>query len=144
MEQFRKFLRLVSLCFAAGCFGAAVAYLVLWIFGVKGVNEYFHVHFRPALTASWFYPKIFLGGVWGCLFALPFLKKPIFIKGLIYAIGPAIVELFVILPMTTIGGVQGGVLGLGFGAFMPLIIIFISILWGFMTSVWLLLVGIGK
>lgn len=140
MEQVRKFLRLLSLCFAAGCFGAAIAYLVLWIFGIKGVNAYFHVTYRPALSENWFYPKILLGGVWGCLFALPFIKKPIFIKGLIYAIGPAIVELFVILPMKT----TGGVLGLGYGAFMPLIIIFISILWGFTASVWLLLVGSGR
>lgn len=68
----KTFTRNLSLVFASGCFGGLLNSLTVWIFGFAGITALFNVQIAPTLTASWLYPRIVWGGIWGFLFLLPF------------------------------------------------------------------------
>ena len=48
-----------------------------------------------------------LGGIWGLLFLLPLMKKRFLSKGLIYSLGPTLVQFFIVFPMQANKGVMG-------------------------------------
>lgn len=132
----KRLLRKSTILFSAGCLGGIVNSLVVWIFGAKGITASLGVKIAPDLTATWLYPRMVWGGIWGFLFLLPLLRKSIYWQGLLYSLGPTLVQLFVVFPAKT----GKGMMGLELGGLTPLFVVFFNAVWGVSTAMWLRLV----
>jgi hypothetical protein len=123
----------LSLVFAAGCLGGLLNSLVVWNFGEIGVASTLGVKIAPQLSVAWLYPRIVWGGIWGLLFLLPLLGHRYLTKGLLFSLGPTIVQLFIVFPMKA----NKGVMGLDLGMLTPLFVIFYNAVWGITAAIWL-------
>jgi hypothetical protein len=124
----------LSLVFAAGCLGGLVNSLAVWLFGDIGITSALGVKIAPQLTASWLYPRLVWGGIWGFFFLLPLLRRQnVFIRGMIFSLGPTIVQLFIIFPVKAGKGVMGFELGL----LTPLLVFIFNAIWGITAAIWL-------
>lgn len=123
----------LSLVFAAGCLGGLLNSLAVWIFGEVGITSAFGVKIAPQLSALWLYPRIVWGGLWGFLFLLPFMRNRFIYRGLLFSLGPTIVQLLIIFPMKA----NKGVMGLDLGLLTPLAVFVFNAIWGLTSSIWL-------
>ena len=123
----------LSLVFAAGCLGGLLNSLAVWIFGVIGITPALGVKIAPSLSALWLYPRLVWGGIWGLLFLLPLMQKRFLYRGLIYSLGPTIVQLFIVFPMKT----GQGVMGFDLGLLTPLLVFVFNAIWGLTAAIWL-------
>lgn len=128
-----NFIKKLSLVFAAGCLGGLLNSLAVWFFGDIGLTAAAGVKLAPALTPAWLYPRIVWGGIWGLLFLLPMSSDRFFSRGLIFSIGPSLVQLFVIFPLVA----HKGQMGLALGALTPVFVLFYNAIWGVTASIWL-------
>ena len=129
----KKLIKRISLMFAAGAMGGLINSLVVWFFGVKGIATHFGVAIAPALTGSWLYPRVVWGGIWGGLFLLPLMENRQIPRGLVFSLGPTLVQLFFIFPAMA----HKGFLGVELGALTPVFVIFYNAIWGVITALWL-------
>jgi len=81
--------------FSAGCLGALINSIAVWLFGYLGITSFFGVSIAPVLTAAWLYPRIVWGGLWGLLFILPMWQSRMLVKGTALSLLPTAVQLFV-------------------------------------------------
>jgi hypothetical protein len=123
----------LSLVFAAGCFGGLMNSLALWVFGVAGITAALGVKIAPPLSAPWLYPRLVWGGLWGLLFLLPLMQKRSLSRGLIFSLGPTVVQLFLVFPVKA----GKGVMGLDLGLLTPLLVIVFNAIWGLAAAMWL-------
>jgi hypothetical protein len=123
----------LSVVFAAGCLGGLVNSLAVWIFGVLGITATLGVKIAPQLSAAWLYPRIVWGGIWGVLFLLPLMKRNFLTRGLIFSLGPTLVQLFVVFPIKA----NKGVMGFDLGALTPVAVIVFNAIWGVTAAIWL-------
>ena len=123
----------VSLTFAAGALGGLANSLVLWLFGVVGLNQFLGVALAPRFTPAWLYPRLVWGGLWGWLFLLPRPKLTYSSRGIIFSLGPSLVQMFVVFPLKA----HKGVGGIDLGLLTPLLVLFFNAIWGLVTAVWL-------
>ena len=128
-----KFAKSLSLVFAAGSLGGVLNSLAVWFFGNIGIAASAGVKLAPALTPQWLYPRIVWGGIWGLLFLLPGSSQRCFSRGLIFSLGPTLVQLFVIFPLVA----HKGNMGLDLGALTPLFVAFYNAVWGVAAGIWL-------
>ena len=129
--------RKTSLVFAAGCFGGLLNSLAVWSFGKFGITSALGVNIAPQLSPAWLYPRLVWGGIWGLLFLLPVMQTSIFARGLIFSIGPTLVQLLVVFPMKA----NKGMLGLDLGLLTPLMVVVFNAIWGWTAAIWLKSVG---
>ena len=120
----------VLILFAAGCFGALANSVVVWLFGDLGITKSLGVSITPALTASWLYPRIVWGGIWGLLFFLPLVNSKPFLKGTLLSLFPTIVQLFIVFPYKA----KKGVAGIELGLLTPALVFVFNWVWGVVTS----------
>jgi hypothetical protein len=123
----------LSLVFAAGCWGAWWNSLAVWLFGVLGIAPALGVHIAPPLTPAFLYPRLVWGGIWGLLFLLPLGQWPFPLRGLLFSLGPSLVQLFLVFPLKA----QKGVMGLQLGYLTPLLVVFYNAVWGYAAGLWL-------
>ena len=123
----------LSMVFAAGCLGGLVNSLAVWLFGMYGITAAIGVKIAPQLTAAWLYPRIVWGGIWGFLFLLPLLRRKFLVQGLLYSLGPTLVQLFIVFPMKA----NKGMMGLDLGTLTPLAVVVFNAVWGVMAALWL-------
>jgi hypothetical protein len=123
----------ISMVFAAGCLGGLVNSLAVWIFGDLGINAALGVKIAPALTPQWLYPRIVWGGIWGFLFLLPLMRSRILSRGIIFSLGPTLVQLFVVFPLKA----GKGYMGFDLGTLTPLLVFIFNAIWGMATAIWL-------
>ena len=116
--------------FAAGCLGALMNSLTVWLFGDVGITKHFSVSIAPSLSAAWLYPRIVWGGIWGLLFFLPMLNSKLIRKGSLLSLFPTAVQLFIIFPFKT----NKGIAGLELGQLTPAFVIFFNWIWGVVTA----------
>ncbi len=128
-------LRKASVSFAAGCLGGVANGLAVWLAGVKGITASFGVNIAPQLTAPWMYQRMVWGGIWGALFLLPFLKHSVLGRGLLYSLGPTLVQLLVVFPYQA----GKGLLGLQLGNYTPLFVLVFNFIWGLGAAIWFVL-----
>jgi len=114
------------LVFAAGAFGGLANSLAVWLFGLLGITTALGVAIAPTPTPEWLYPRIVWGGLWGFLFLLPLLRGKPWQAGLLFSLGPSLVQLLVVFPVKT----EAGMLGLGIGALTPLFVLLFNAVWG--------------
>ena len=123
----------VSLTFAAGVLGGLANSLTVWLFGLVGLNQLLGVSLAPALTPAWLYPRLVWGGLWGWLFLLRFPRLTYLSRGLVFSLGPSLVQIFLVFPLKA----QKGVGGLELGYLTPLLVLFFNAVWGLVTALWL-------
>jgi hypothetical protein len=123
----------VSLTFAAGALGGLANSLTLWLFGALGITHLLGVSLSPTLTPAWLYPRLVWGGLWGWLFLLPFPRLAYPSRGVIYSLGPSLVQLFIVFPLAA----HKGVGGIELGYLTPLMVLFFNAVWGLVTAIWL-------
>ena len=87
----------------------------------------------PQLTPAWLYPRLVWGGLWGWLFLLPRPKLTYSSRGIIFSLGPSLVQVFVVFPLKA----HKGVGGIDLGTLTPLLVLFFNAIWGLVTAVWL-------
>ena len=133
----KNFLKDLSLTYAAGTVGGLVNSLAAWLFGAIGITAALGVKSAPELTATFLYPRLVWGGLWGFLFLLPFLRGSVVWRGIVYSLGATLVQLFVVFPFK----LGKGWLGLDLGALTPLLVIFFNIVWGVCAAAWFYLVS---
>jgi len=131
----KRFVIKTGLVFASGCLGGLLNSFAVWFLGQKGVPALLEVRIAPQWSASWLYPRLVWGGIWGALFLLPVLRKSVFGRGLLFSIGPTLVQLFYVFPMVA----GKGMLGLALGDFTPLFVFFYNLVWGITAAAWLTL-----
>ena len=125
--------RNLSLVFVAGLWGGLLNGLVVWLFGRLGIAPALGVHIAPPLTTGLLYPKLVWGGIWGLLFLVPLGRLSWTAKGLIFSLGPTLVQLFWVFPLQA----HQGNLGLHLGALTPLFVLFYNAVWGVAAGWWL-------
>ncbi len=123
----------VSLTFAAGALGGLANSLTVWLFGAVGLNQLLGVALAPALTPAWLYPRLVWGGLWGWLFLLRFPRLAYLSRGIIFSLGPSLVQIFVVFPLKA----QKGVGGIELGYLTPVLVLFFNAVWGLVTALWL-------
>lgn len=130
----KKFLRNLTLAFAAGCLGGLASSLVVWFFGQRGITSALGVNLTPGLTLPWLCQRIVWGGIWGVLFILPIFRSYL-LRGLIFSLGPTVVQLFVVFPKA-----DKGIMGLDLGNLTPLFVLVFNAVWGIVAGLWLIIV----
>lgn len=125
--------RRISLVFGAGCLGGLLNSLAVWIFGMLGITSALGVKIAPQLSAPWLYPRLIWGGIWGLLFILPLMQRRFLSRGLIFSLGPTLVQLFVVFPMKA----NKGVMGLDLGLLTPVFVFVFNAIWGLGAAIWL-------
>ena len=126
-------LKSLSLTFSAGCLGGLVNMITVWSFGVLGVTKSLGVSIAPQLTAPWLYNRLAWGGIWGLLFLLPLGRLAYPTRGLVFSLGPTLVQLGVVFPYQA----HKGVLGLQLGHLTPVLVLFFNAVWGLVAGLWL-------
>lgn len=124
-------MRKLLMVFAAGALGGLANSLVVWQFGVLGLNQALGVSIAPALTPEWLYPRVVWGGLWGFLFLLPILNSQLLAKSFILSLFPTMVQLFLVFPYQT----NHGIAGMGLGALTPLLVVFFNWVWGLAAAI---------
>jgi hypothetical protein len=123
----------LGLVFAAGALGGLANGLAVWLFGEWGITQALGVKIAPALTPAMLYPRIVWGGIWGVLFLLPFFRDSYLKQGLVYSLGPVLVQLFVIFPYKA----DKGMGGLDLGLLTPVFVVFFNVVWGVVAALYL-------
>jgi len=131
--EMNQIVRRLGMVFSAGALGGLVNSLAVWFFGAKGITASLGVNMAPHLTASWLYPRIVWGGIFGALFLVPVLRGSIFWRGLLWSLGPTAVQLLVVFP-TKAGK---GMMGFELGTLTPVFVLFFNFVWGFFAALWL-------
>lgn len=124
----RPLVQHIATSFSCGVFGALLACLLLWVFGVYGLNASLGVALSPGLSLRWLYPYLVWGGIWALLFLLPW-RNAWFARGILLSLPPLLVQLFILFPRS-----GSGIAGLGLGALTPLVIFLVFATWGLVSS----------
>ncbi|MGD2175595.1 MAG: hypothetical protein PVJ27_09345 [Candidatus Brocadiaceae bacterium] len=124
--------RRLSTAFAAGALGGAVNGIVVWGAGGLGLTTALGVQIAPALTRELIYSKVVWGAIWGLLFLLPLWRRSVVVRGLIYSIGPTLVQLLLVFPLKA----DKGMLGLELGVLTPLFVLLFNAAWGITAALW--------
>ena len=132
-----SFLRRMSVCFAAGCFGALIHSCLVWYLGSTGLPQQLGVTIAPAWSKPFLYPRLVWGGLWGLIFMLPVWRKGfwtgVFSRGILFSLLPTAVQLFYVFPF-----IMGkGMLGYALGKLTPLFVCLYNAVWGFCTALWI-------
>jgi len=127
------FVRSISIMFASGCIGSFLNSITVWLFGFVGITALLNVQIAPTLTASWLYPRIVWGGIWGFPFVLPFFTIKYLYKGILLSLLPTVIQLFVVFPLKA----NKGILGAELGSLTPMFVLFFNFVWGITTAFWL-------
>jgi hypothetical protein len=123
-------LRKIAVCFSAGGLGGLINSLVVWLAGLTGISAALGVGIAPPLTAPWLYQRIVWGGLWAFLFLLPVMKSSPYLAGLVWSLGPTIVQLCVIFPFVA----NKGFFGLELGMLTPLLVVVFNAVWGVVAA----------
>jgi hypothetical protein len=126
-------MRNLSLVFAAGCGGALLNSLAVWLFGFLGIAQALGVQLAPPLSAAFLYPRLVWGGLWGFLFLVPLGWWSFPARGLFFSLGPTLVQLFLVFPFMA----HKGFMGLQLGYLTPVLVVFYNAIWGLGAGLWL-------
>ena len=126
-------LKRIGLTFSGGVLGGLANSVFLWFLGSSHLTWYLRINISPDLTPEWIYTRIVWGGLWGFLFLLPVTKTSLFKQGLLFSLGPTLVQLFVVFPFKDHVGMWGFQLGL----LTPVLVVVVNAVWGLTTALYL-------
>jgi hypothetical protein len=122
-------LRLLTLAFGAGAFGACVLMLVAYALGRLGVPTQLGITMPPP-TMEFLYRTIVWGGIWGFLLVLPVLNRAWWLKGIIVGLLATVALIFFFAPPLQ----QGPLAQIGY-------IVVLNAIWGLAAGFWWLVVS---
>lgn len=125
----------LSACFAAGVAGGLANALFVWGAGAFGLSALMGVAITPAWTPPWLYQRLVWGGVWGALFILPVFERSVFIRGVLFGLGPSAVQLLYVFPEI----LGKSMFGLALGQLTPLYVLLANTFWGVVAAWWMTL-----
>lgn len=123
----------LSVVFSGGALGALANSISVWLFGALGIAGALGVSIAPGLTPGWLYPRVVWGGLWGFLFLVPLWKQKPLVQGLIYSLGPTLVQLLIVFPVKA----GKGLFGLELGILTPAFVVFYNAVWGVVAAFWI-------
>ncbi len=129
----KVFLKRLSIVFSAAALGGLTNSIAVWLFGAIGITSAFGVAIAPSITPQWLYPRLVWGGIWGILFMLPLLKDRHLQRGILFSLGPSIVQLFIVFPFKA----GKGMMGLELGLLTPVFVLIFNGVWGITAALWL-------
>lgn len=124
-------IRKISGAFTGGAIGGLVDSVNITILGKLGVSDLLGVSMKPEFTAPWLYQRMIWGGIWMLLLLLPLWEKKTILRGCLFSLLPSAMMLFVVLP-----NMGKGLLGLGFGALTPMVVIGLNFIYGIVAAYW--------
>lgn len=124
-------IRKISAAFAGGAIGGFVDSFNIWFMGRVGISDLIGLGMQPEFTAPWLYQRMVWGGIWMLLLLLPLLRGKVLLRGCLFSLLPSAMMLFMVLP-----GMGKGLMGLGFGAVTPLVVIGLNCIYGMVASLW--------
>ncbi len=139
MKSIRYTLTQASLLFTAGAVGGITETLLVWLSGKAGIPAALGVNLAPELSTAWLYSTTVWGGLWGFLFFLPFFRRACVLRGFVYSLVPAGIQLFILFPKS-----GAGIMGLNLGALTPVLIVLYIAVWGITASYWVKIVAGNK
>ena len=126
-----KSIRNMSLAFTGGAVGAFVDSFNIWAMGKIGISDFIGITMKPEFTPPWVYQRMIWGGIWMFLLLSPVLKNRIYLRGMLFSLAPSAMMLFIVLP-----SMGKGIFGLGFGSFMPVVVVGLNCIYGIVASSW--------
>jgi len=127
-----KFLHNLSLVLAAGAVGGLLQALGGAACSHGGLNLLMGSAWQQVFSHTLIYSRIVQGALWGLLFLLPWPRLHLFWRGVLFSLGPTLVQLLLAFPR------QGqGWLGLSLGLATPFLALVFGVLWGFGAALWL-------
>jgi hypothetical protein len=126
-------LKNLSLVFVAVLFGGLLNCLAVWLCGWLAIAQTLGVQIAPPFATALLYPKLVWGGLWGLLFLIPLGEVSFPVRGLLFGLGPSLVQLFLVFPLQA----HQGAMGLQLGALTPLFVLFYNAVWGVAAGWWL-------
>lgn len=124
-------IRKISVAFAGGALGGLFDSFNIWFMGKFGISDLLGMTMKPEFTAPWLYQRMFWGGIWMLLLLLPLLRNKVLLRGCLFSLLPSAMMLFLVLPE-----MGKGILGLGFGAATPVVVIGLNFIYGMLASLW--------
>ncbi|MBI5557441.1 MAG: hypothetical protein HY885_07360 [Deltaproteobacteria bacterium] len=124
-------IRKISGAFTGGAIGGLADSINIWVLSQAGITSLLGVSMKPEFTAPWLYQRMVWGGIWMLLLLLPFWQQKTIWRGCVFSLLPSAMMLFVVLP-----GMGKGVLGLGFGALTPAVVIGLNFIYGIIAAFW--------
>ena len=125
--------RKLGLVYAAGGLGGLINSVALWACGEFGLTAALNIKIAPDLTPAWLYPRLVWGGIWGLLFVLPGFGGSWLKRGLVFSLGPTLVQLLVIFPFQA----HKDWFGLDLGSLTPALVLVMNALWGLGAALFL-------
>lgn len=123
--------RKVSGAFTGGALGGLVDSINIWVLSHIGITGLLGVTMKPEFTPQWLYERMVWGGIWMLLLLLPVWQKRTLFRGCVFSLLPSAMMLFIVLP-----GMGKGILGSGFGAMTPVIVIGLNFVYGIIAAYW--------
>lgn len=139
-KEMRRAVTYLSLTFAAGGLGGLINGLAAWLLGAYGLTAAAGVAIAPELTPPMLYHRVVWGGIWAVLFLLPLMQKRLWLAGLVYSLGPTLVQLLVVFPLKA----DKGMFGLDLGSATPAFVVLLNAIWGLAAAAWLAAAGFGR
>jgi hypothetical protein len=122
-------IRNISAAFAGGAVGGFVDSFNIWFMGKVGVSNLIGLSMKPESTAPWLYQRMIWGCIWMLLLLFPLMRDKVLLRGCFFSFLQSAMMLFLVLP-----GMGKGVLGIGFGAVTPMIVIGLNCIYGMVAS----------
>jgi hypothetical protein len=124
-------IRKISAAFAGGALGSFVDSFNIWFIGKTGISDLLGLSMKPEFATPWLYQRMIWGGIWMLPLLLPFFRDKVLLRGCLFSLLPSAMMLFLVLP-----GMGKGVLGFGFGAVTPVVVIGLNCIYGMVASLW--------
>jgi hypothetical protein len=122
----------ISVAFTGGLLAAVVKNAMWWFLARHGLAEPYASAFAPHLTLNAIAPHLIWGGAWGLTFAIAVGPRAWWVRGVLWSLGPMLVELFYTLPHSGYG-----TLGQGLGSLAGAAVLAGYLVWGLVTALWI-------
>lgn len=124
-------IRKVSGAFTGGAIGGLVDSMNIWVLSHIGITSLLGVTMKPEFTPPWLYQRMVWSGLWMLLLLLPVWQNRTVWRGCLFSLLPSAMMLFMVMP-----GMGKGLLGLGFGAMTPVVVIGLNFVYGIIAACW--------
>ncbi len=122
-------LNALSRAFTAGAVGAVANVIFVVLAGMIGLIAAMGIGFPAPPLPEFLYKQMVWGGLFGLLFATPYVKGSWIARGLVVGLIASLAALFIFLPRA-----GAGVAGLDAGAMTPVLVLIANSIWGLVAA----------
>lgn len=122
-------LNALSRGFTAGAVGAVANVIFVVLAGMTGIIAAMGIDFPVPPLLAFLYKQVVWGGLFGLLFAAPFVKGSWIVRGLMVGLIASLAALFIFLPMA-----GAGMAGVNAGAMIPVLALIANSIWGLVAA----------